>query len=84
MEFFYKDECDRELSPSTVLHIPEDLVRNYSNFNPKHGRNHTLDVRDTLENINLLDTGIPHSKPNLSKNEQNALKNLRNDRKHYR
>ena len=34
----------------------------------------------TLENINLPDTGILYSKPNISKNEQNALKDLRNDR----
>ena len=80
-EFFYKDECEEELSPSTVQHTPEDLVRNHSNFIPKHGRNRTLDaVCDTLENINLPDTGIHYSKPNLSKNEQNALKDLRNDR----
>ena len=54
----------------------------YTNFIPKHGRNRTLDVVcDTLENINLPDTGIHYSKPNLSKNEQNALKDLRNDRR---
>ena len=64
-----------------MQHTAEDLVRNHSNFIPKHGRNRTLDaVCDTLENIKLPDTGIHYSKPNLSKNEQNALKDLRNDR----
>ena len=64
-----------------MQHKPEDLVRNHFNFIPKHGRNRTLDaVCDTLENINLPVTGIHNSKPNLSKNEQSALKDLRNDR----
>ena len=71
-ELFYKDECEEELSTSTVQYIPEDLVRTHSNCIQKHGRNRTLDaVCDTPENIKTT---------RYRYNAQNAIKDLRNDR----
>ncbi|XP_062592820.1 uncharacterized protein LOC134254311, partial [Saccostrea cucullata] len=77
-EYFHESDTSESDSESTDAE-ETDLVRNKSKFNPKRGRNKTLDaVCDTLENIHFPNK--PRTiKPNLSKEEEKALKNLSDD-----
>ena len=77
-EYFHDSE-EIEADLNSIEQEPKSLVRNNSNFNPKRGRNSTLDaVCDTLENINLSNK-TKNVKSNLCKEEEQALKDLRED-----
>ena len=77
-EYFHDSE-EIEADLNSIEQEPKSLVRNNSNFNPKRGRNSTLDaVCDTLENINLSNK-TKNVKFNLCKEEKQALKDLRED-----
>ncbi|KAJ8302796.1 hypothetical protein KUTeg_019192, partial [Tegillarca granosa] len=87
----YFNTKDKETEESTAdeaeenrNNISKDLVLNKSNFNPKKGRNYTLDtVCNTLENTPLNnDQGSNTKRNNLTKYESDALASLmKNDNK---
>ena len=74
-EFFHSEDGSDD--------IPEekDLLRNKSKFNPKKGRNNTLDtVCETLQTLPLDSTNYCEKiKQNLSLSEEKALKSLAKD-----
>lgn len=76
-EYFYEDDDDSTQNLNEEQE--QDLVRNKSDFNPKRGRNQTLDtVCKTLDNFQL--SNVPRqTKSNLSKKEEQALKDLCDD-----
>lgn len=73
-EYFNEDDADSTQNLNEGQE--QDLVRNKSDFNPKRGRNQTLDtVCNTLDNFQL--SNVPRqTKSNLSKKEEQALKDL--------
>ncbi|KAJ8305863.1 LOW QUALITY PROTEIN: hypothetical protein KUTeg_016408 [Tegillarca granosa] len=83
----YFNTKDKETEESTAdeaeenrNNLSKDLVWNKSNFNPKRGRNYTLDtVCNTLENIPLNDNGSNTKRNNLTKYESEALESLMNN-----
>ena len=71
-EYFHNKDTDSET-------VTENLVCNKSTFNPKKGRNQTLDgVCSILENISFSNQS-QNIKTNLPKDENEALKSLMND-----
>lgn len=75
----YFNEDDDDSTQNLNEEQEQDLVRNKSDFNPKRGRNQTLDtVCNTLDNFQL--SNVPRqTKSNLSKKEEQALKDLCDD-----